>query len=218
MSSVITAFILIFNLSVMADDFQQITTDLHRQSVEAQKQIAPLVEEVTTLEQQNAEAKAELEKRSEKAKELLVKTEKIKQEITATVSAKALEEILNIGTIGRCSVVLGSQPNEYHFSQDGISIRVIFADESSTKRPMASIHNFNHQDYYKITQTDFDPSSPNSTTGPMRGDIRLDQQKKIVHAVFRGETIKDKGPFGFFGSTLAPRGMTCITMEAMDSI
>ena len=201
-----------------ADDFQQVTTDLHRQSVEAQQQIDPLVQEAANLERQNAEARAEQDRRAEKAKELLVKTEKLKGDIKTKLTARSLEEILNVKTIGRCKVSLGSEPNEFHFTQDGISIRVIFAGESSPKQPFATLQTINGIQYYKIIQTDFDPTNPNNTAGPMRADIRLDEQKKIVHAVFRGETINDRGFLMFSGSSLAPRGMTCITMEATESI
>lgn len=217
MSYAVIASILCIFLSA-ADDFQQITSDLHRQSVEAQQQIDPLVQEAANLERQNAEARAEQDRRAEKAKELLVKTEKLKGDIKTKLPARALEEILNVGTVGRCRISLGSEPNEFHLTQDGISIRVIFANEQSPRQAFATLQNINGVEYYKIVQMDFDPANPTSTSGPMRADVRLDEQKRIVHAVFRGETIKDRGPFGFFGSSLAQRGMTCITMEAVESI
>ncbi len=218
MSLVLTTFILLFQNLSTADDFQHLTTDLQRQSIQVQQQIDPIQQEAATLERLNAESRAEQDRRAERARELLIRTERLRAEIKTAVSARTLEELLNVGTIGRCRVSLGSEHNEYHFAQDGISIRVIFADESIAKRPIATLHRANGVDYYKIFQSDFDPANVNSATGPMRADIRLDGQKRIVHAVFRGETIKDRGPFGFFGSSLAPRGMTCITMEAAESI
>jgi hypothetical protein len=217
MSYTVIASLLCIFLST-AEDFQQITSELHRQSAEAQQQIDPLVQEAANLERQNAEARAEQDRRAEKAKELLVRTEKLKGDIKTKLSPRSLEEVLNVGTVGRCRVSLGSEPNEFHFTQEGISIRVIFANEQSPRPPFATLQTINGTEYYKIVQTDFDPANPTSTTGPMRADVRLDEQKRIVHAVFRGETIKDRGPFGFFGSSLAPRGMTCITMEAVESI
>ncbi len=218
MSLVLTTFVILFHSLIAADDFQQITSELHRQSVETQQQIDPLVQEAANLERQNAEARAEQERRAEKAREILVKAEKLKDEIKTKLPARSLEEILNVGTVGRCKISLGSEPNEFHLTQEGISIRVIFASEQSPRQTFATLQTINGTEYYKIVQMDFDPSNPTSTSGPMRADVRLDEQKRIVHAVFRGETIKDRGPFGFFGSSLAPRGMTCITMEAVESI
>ena len=217
MSLFLTAFIFFQGL-IAADDFQQITSELHRQSLETQQQIDPLVQEAANLERQNAEARAEQERRAEKAREILVKAEKLKGDIKTKLPAMSLEEILNVGTVGRCRISMGSEPNEFHLTQEGISIRVIFAGEQSPRQPFATLQTINGTEYYKIVQMDFDPANPTSTSGPMRADVRLDEQKRIVHAVFRGETIKDRGPFGFFGSSLAPRGMTCITMEAVESI
>lgn len=201
-----------------AEDFQQIAKDLQRQSVEVQQQIDPLVQEAAVLERQNAEALAEQARRAEKAKELLVKTEKLKGDIKTKVNFQTLQEILDVSSINRCRISQGSEPNEIHITQEGISIRVLFAPESSPRQPFATFHTVNGVDYYKILQPDYDPANPSSTTGPMFADIRLDGQKRIVHAIFRGQMIKDRGLFGLLGSSLIPRGMTCITMEATDSI
>jgi hypothetical protein len=131
-----------------------------------------------------------------------------------------LDEILTVGKLGNyCKLNIGSEPNEYYIvHNDGYAIRVIFAEEGNSKQAEMSIYSSNGNDYHRILQNDFDPTNANNFSGPMFADIRLDSQKKIVHAVFRGETIKDKGIWGMMGSNHYRRGATCITMDANESI
>lgn len=215
MTSIAILISFAFNCFVHGD-FQQIASDLQRQKVELQKKTDPLIQQAAELERQSAELKAQQMRLAEQTKEILIKTEAIQSEGKTAVSQKEIDEIL-IGQIGYCKIKNGKNKNELYIMHDNEgAIRIVFADVNSPSHPVAQIYKKDGLEYYQIEQKDFDPVDVNNKSGPMRALIRLDSNKKVVHAVFKGESIKDKA-LGF-GSSLVPRGVTCLTMEATDSI
>ncbi|MBY0385870.1 hypothetical protein K2X05_11995 [bacterium] len=202
-------------------DLTQMTIELQQKNMESQKKIDPLIQEAANLERQKAEV--ELKKKQIESQELEIKakTEKIQKETFTTASAEELSEILN-GKIGNCILSQGTVPNEFYIKYDDkfekFSIRMIFANVESSQRPIAQIYRQDGVEYFEIIQKEFLPSQAANKTNFHSATIRFDQQKKVVHAVFKGEMISDKGPFGLFGSSFISRGITCKTIEAAGSI
>lgn len=191
-------------------DLDQVIQDIHKIKSEKQKQIDPLLKKAEELKLQNETVKEELTLREKDTEQIHLQVENLQKEIKTNITIKDISDILlKDKKIGSCDVVAGKEANEFYLKDAMGWIRILFAEEPSSRVPEVRLVTVNNHELMEVVQKDFDPQNPNSTTGPMRALIRLDQQKRVVHAQFHGESIKDKGPFGLFGASLVPRGMTC---------
>lgn len=219
----ITSFFIsiLWFFSVSNADLSQMTMELQQKNMESQKKIDPLIQEAANLERQKAEVELKRKQIESQELEIKAKTEKIQKETVATVTSEELDELLN-GKVGNCILSQGSFSNEIYIKYDDqfekFSIRMIFASSESSQRPLAQIYRQDGVDYFEIIQKEFVPSQSTNKGNYHSATIRFDHQKKIVHAVFKGETISDKGLFGLFGSSFISRGVTCKTLEAAGSI
>jgi hypothetical protein len=190
-----TVFVLLGLFSPLTSiaDIQDVSRALHSIRIEREEALRPVEDDLIRLNDEKTILEAKL-KELEAAKAMAAK------KIESQVTTETLDSILLGGKLGTCKVERGELEREYIITDNGVSIRFIYAPFDGKFPPVAQlVKTEDGLHAVEIEQKGFNPAKP-TELGEMKSTLRFDPETlKPVHAVFRGEKVNDQ-MFGYKSS------------------